>query len=99
VWNVSRHGAQGFQTNRVYARPLALLQGDWPAWTAPLTQPWFMLRGLSWSERISWLTWVILILLYRAMPRRQGQSAGIGILARSLSQRPRSETLPDQTPT
>ncbi len=104
VWNVSRPGAQGFQTNRVYARPLALLQGDSPAWTAPLTQPWFMLRSLSWSERISWLTWVILILLYRAMPRRQGQSAGIGILARSLGQRPRGERgkgegVPDQTPT
>src|SRR6266496_6384372 len=26
VWNVSRPGAQGFHTNRVFARPLALLQ-------------------------------------------------------------------------
>lgn len=99
VWNVSRPGAQGFQTNRVYARPLALAQGDWAPWNAPLSQPWLMLRSLSWSERMSWLTWVIIILLYRAVPRRQGQSAGIGILARSLLVRPRKETVPDQIPT
>ncbi|HWC75083.1 MAG TPA: hypothetical protein VG454_14200 [Gemmatimonadales bacterium] len=98
VWNVSRPGAQGFQTNRVFARPLALLQGDYAAWTAPFSQPWLMLRSLSWSERVSWLTWVILILLYRAMPRRQGQSAGIGILARSLGRR-RRQSVPDQIPT
>jgi hypothetical protein len=85
VWNVSQPGSQGFRTNRVFARPLAMLQGDWKPWTAPVTQPWFMLRSLSWSERASWLTWVLVILLYRAMPRRQGQAAGIGILARSLS--------------
>jgi hypothetical protein len=98
VWNVSRPGAQGFQTNRVFARPLALVQGDWAPWTAPLSQPWLMLRSLSWSERVSWLTWVVIILLYRAMPRRQGQSAGIGILARSLG-RSRREKAPDQIPT
>jgi len=84
VWNVSQPGAQGFHTNRVFARPLALVQGDWQAWTAPVTQPWFMFRSLSWSERASWLTWVVIILLYRVMPRREGQRAGIGILARSL---------------
>jgi hypothetical protein len=84
VWNVSLPGAQGYRGNRVFARPLALLQGDWPGWTAPVTQPWFMFRGLSWSERASWLTWVLIVLLYRIMPRRQGQSAGIGILARSI---------------
>lgn len=98
VWNVSRPGAQGFQTNHVFARPLALVQGDWRPWTAPITQPWFMLRSLSWSERASWLTWVFIILLYRAMPRREGQAAGLGILARSLWRRPRSAN-PDQTPT
>jgi hypothetical protein len=98
VWNVSRPGAQGFQTNRVFARPLALVQGDWAPWTAPLSQPWLMLRSLSWSERVSWLTWVVIILLYRAMPRRHGQSAGIGILARSLG-RSRRERVPDQIPT
>ena len=90
VWNVSR-GAQGFSNNRVFARPLALVQGDWRAWNAPVSQPWLMLRSLTWSERISWLTWVVIILLYRAMPRRQGQSAGFGILARSLGGRPRRE--------
>ena len=84
VWNVSQPGSQGFRTNHVFARPLAMLQGDWKGWTAPVTQPWFMLRSLTWSERASWLTWVLVILLYRAMPRRQGQAAGIGILARSL---------------
>jgi hypothetical protein len=99
VWNVSRPGAQGFQTNHVFARPLALLQGDWRPWTAPITQPWFMLRSLSWSERASWLTWVFIILLYRAMPRREGQAAGLGILARSLWRRPRKSALPDETPT
>jgi hypothetical protein len=87
VWNVSRPGSQGYHANRVFARPLALLQGEWLPWTAPVTQPWFMLRSLSWSERASWLTWVLIILLYRAMPRREGQSAGLGILARSLGRR------------
>jgi hypothetical protein len=98
VWNVSRPGAQGFQTNRVFARPLALVQGDWRPWTAAATQPWFLLRSLSWSERASWLTWVIIILLYRAMPRREGQGAGLGILARSLGRRRRT-TGPNETPT
>jgi len=93
VWNVSQPGAQGYRTNRVFARPLALVQGDWLPWTAPLTQPWFMLQSLSWSERASWLTWVLIILLYRAMPRRKGQPAGFGILARSLGSR-RREPVP-----
>jgi hypothetical protein len=102
VWNLSRPGSQGFQNNRVFARPLALRQGDGPAWAAALTQPWFMLRSLSWSERASWLTWVFMILLYRALPRREGQKAGVGILARSIFRRPRSsqaEPAPDKTPT
>jgi hypothetical protein len=97
VWNVSLPGAQGFRTNRVFARPLALVQGDWQPWTAAATQPWFLLRSLSWSERASWLTWVVIILLYRAMPRREGQGAGLGILARSLGRR--STTVPNETPT
>lgn len=87
VWNVSQPGTHGYRANRVVARPLALLQGEWRPWTAPVTQPWFMLRSLSWSERVSWLTWVLVILLYRAMPRRRGQPAGLGILARSLGPR------------
>ena len=87
VWNVSQAGTHGFRANRVVARPLAMIQGEWLPWTAPVTQPWFMLRSLSWSERVSWLTWVLVILLYRAMPRRRGQTAGIGILARSLGPR------------
>ena len=98
VWNVSLPGAQGFHTNRVFARPLALVQGDWQPWTAAVTQPWFLLRSLSWSERASWLTWVVIILLYRAMPRREGQGAGLGILARSLGRRSR-KSVPNETPT
>ncbi|HEX9217070.1 MAG TPA: hypothetical protein VF864_08855 [Gemmatimonadales bacterium] len=94
VWNVSRPGAQGFHTNRVFARPLALVQGDWQGWTAPITQPWFMLRALSWSERASWLTWVLVILFYRALPRREGQSAGVGILARSVLRRRKAAPAP-----
>jgi hypothetical protein len=58
-----------------------------------------MLRSLSWSERASWLTWVLIILLYRAMPRREGQAAGFGILARSLGRRSRKEPVPDEIPT
>lgn len=85
VWNLSHAGAQGYRANRVVARPLALLQGEWLPWTAPVTQPWFMFRSLSWGERVSWLTWVLVVLLYRALPRRRGQPAGLGILARSLS--------------
>ena len=102
VWNLSRPGSQGFQNNRVFARPLALRQGDGGAWAAAVTQPWFMLRSLSWSERASWLTWVFIILLYRALPRREGQKAGIGILARSIFRRPRASQAapaPDKTPT
>src|SRR3989449_7354009 len=33
----------------------------------------------------SWITWILVILIYRAVPRRAGDPAGIGILARSLS--------------
>jgi hypothetical protein len=87
VWNISQPGTHAYRANRVVARPLALLQGEWLPWTAPVTQPWFMLRSLAWSERVSWLTWVLVILLYRVMPRRRGQPAGIGILARSLGSR------------
>jgi len=85
VWNLSSPSAHGYRANRVLARPIALAQADWQAWTAAYTQPWLMLRGLSWSERSSWLTWLLVILIYRAVPRRQGDPGGIGILARSLS--------------
>jgi len=88
VWNVTHPAAHGFQANHVFARPVALAQGAHPAWEAAITQPWLMLRSLGWSERISWLTWIALIVLYRAQPRRQGQGAGLGILARSLGTRP-----------
>jgi hypothetical protein len=85
VWNLSSPSAHGYRANRVIARPIALAQGDWEPWTAAYTQPWLMLRGLSWSERSSWITWVLVILIYRAVPRREGDPSGIGILARSLS--------------
>jgi len=84
VWNLSSPSAHGYAANHVIARPIALAQGDWDAWTAAYTQPWLMLRSLSWSERSSWITWILVILIYRAVPRRTGDSAGIGILARSL---------------
>src|SRR6185295_10493670 len=85
VWNLSSPSAHGFRSNRVIARPIALAQGEWQPWTAAYTQPWLMLAGLSWSERSSWLTWLLVILIYRAVPRREGDPGGIGILARSLS--------------
>lgn len=85
VWNLSTPSAHGFRSNRVIARPIALAQGDWQPWTAAYTQPWLMLTGLSWSERSSWITWILVILIYRAVPRRGGDPAGLGILARSLS--------------
>jgi hypothetical protein len=85
VWNLSSPSAHGFRSNRVIARPIALAQGEWEPWTAAYTQPWLMLVGLSWSERSSWLTWILVILIYRAVPRREGDPGGIGILARSLS--------------
>src|SRR5437016_3256309 len=84
VWNLSSPSAHGYAANHVIARPIALAQGDWDAWTAAYTQPWLMLRALSWGERSSWITWILVILIYRAVPRRAGDSAGIGILARSL---------------
>ena len=85
VWNLSSPSAHGFRSNRVIARPIALAQGEWESWNAGYTQPWLMLTGLSWSERSSWLTWILVILIYRAVPRRAGDPAGIGILARSLA--------------
>ena len=84
VWNLTVPGARGVQANRVLARPLALWQDRGPAWDTALSQTWGMLRTLSWPERISWLTWIALITIYRMLPRRDGQSAGLGILARSL---------------
>lgn len=84
VWNLLSPSARGYAANRVIARPLALAQGDWEPWTAAYTQPWLMLRSLSWSERSSWITWILVILIYRAVPRRSGDPAGLGILARSL---------------
>jgi len=87
VWNLAREGAHGFRDNQVLARPVALAQGDLPAWNAAYTQPWLMLRALSWPERVSWLTWIALFSIYRGVPRRKGQGRGIGILARSLGSR------------
>ncbi len=88
VWNLSRQGTQGFADNHVVARPIALLQGDGvPTW-AGVSQPWLMLRALSWPERMSWLTWITLVAAYRGLPRRNGQRRGLGFLARSLGRRP-----------
>lgn len=92
VWNVSIPGAHGFRSNRVLTRPIVLAQGSAPAWSAALSQPWLMFRGLSWSERASWVTWVLVLSIYRGAPRRHGQPAGFGILARSLTgRRPEAE--------
>lgn len=87
VWNLAKEGSHGFRDNEVLARPLALMQGDLPSWDAAYTQPWLMLRALSWPERISWLTWIAVITIYRGMPRRKGQRRGLGVLARSLGGR------------
>lgn len=84
VWNLTVPGAEGVRANRVIARPIALVQGDRAAWSAAVSQPWEMLRALSWPERVSWLTWIALVTIYRMLPRRNGQGAGVGILARSL---------------
>jgi hypothetical protein len=84
VWNLAASGIRGYRSNYVVARPLALAQGEWLPWTAAYTQPWLMLRGLSWSERCSWITWILVILIYRAVPRRADDPGGLGILARSL---------------
>ncbi len=87
VWNLVAPNAHGYPANHVVARPLALLQGEWLPWTAPYTQPWFMLRSLSWPERVIWLTWILVALIYRATPRRAGDHS-LAILARSLGSRP-----------
>ena len=84
VWNVTHPGARGVHANHIFARPLALAQGTLAPWNAGVTQPWLMFRSLGWAERVSWLTWITVVLLYRAQPRRQGQRAGFGILARSV---------------
>jgi hypothetical protein len=88
VWNIAREGAHGFADNEVVARPIALVQGDVPAWSAGYSQLWLMFRGLTWPERMSWLTWILVIGIYRGMPRRKGQAGGIGILARELGRPP-----------
>jgi len=90
----------GFHTNRVFARRSRSVQATGGPGPRRSPQPWFLLRSLSWSERASWLTWVVIILLYRAMPRREGQPAGLGILARSLGPpvtQTRFLTRPDMT--
>ena len=84
VWNLAHEGAHGFAGSHVLVRPIALAQGDAAAATAAVSQLWLMFRGLSWPERISWLTWITLIWIYRAIPRRKGQAGGFGILARTL---------------
>jgi hypothetical protein len=84
AWNLAAPGAAGTAANRVLARPIALRQGDLAAWHAGVSQPWEMLRGLTWPERISWLTWIALVAIYRGVPRRHGQTRGLGVLARSL---------------
>lgn len=84
VWNLTHEGAHGFSGSHVLARPVALAQGDAPALTAAFSQLWLMFRGLSWPERVSWLTWIALIWIYKGMPRRKGQWGGLGILARAL---------------
>jgi len=86
VWNLVAPSAHGYRANHVLARPLALLQAEWLAWTAPVTQPWFMFRSLGWPERVSWLTWILVILIYRATPRRAGDRSP-AILARALGVR------------
>ena len=90
VWNLSHEGAHGFSRSQVIARPVALAQGDALAATAAISQLWLMFRGLSWPERISWLTWIAVIWIYRAIPRRKGQPGGLGILARTLGRSDRS---------
>jgi hypothetical protein len=87
VWNLAVPGAGGFRGNRVLARSLALTQGEGAAWAAAVTQPWRLARTLTWTERVSWLTWIAVILLYRTVPRRTGQTGGFAILARSLKLR------------
>ena len=84
VWNLVVSGVRGYRSNQVVARPLALAQGEWLPWTAAYTQPWLMFRSLSWSERCSWITWILVVFIYRAVPRRAGDAGGLGILARSL---------------
>ena len=85
VWNLSVPGGHGFRANRVVTRPMVLAQGDSPAWNAAFTQPWLMFRSLTWGERMSWLTWILVLSIYRGVPRRRGQRAGLGILARSVA--------------
>lgn len=87
VWNLSVPGGRGFRANRVVTRPMVLAQGDSPAWSAAFTQPWLMFRSLTWGERMSWLTWILVLSIYRGVPRRRGQRAGLGILARSVTGR------------
>ena len=87
VWNLSIAGTHGFASNHVVGRPLALQQGDLSVASAAWSQLWLMFQTISWPERISWLTWIVVISIWRGVPRRKGQRAGIGILARSLGRR------------
>jgi len=88
VWNLSAPGAGGYRANRVIARAVAVAQGDGsPVWAAAVTQPWIMFRTLGWSERAIWVTWIVLYLIYRGLPRRRQEPGGLGILARTLTLR------------
>jgi hypothetical protein len=97
VWNLASPSTHGYGANRVIARSIAMLQGEGLPWTAAYTQPWFMLRSLSWPERVSWLTWILVVWIYRAVPRRAGDAAGLGILARSLKLRALLSRRPPET--
>ena len=87
VWNLTIAGTHGFASNHVVGRPLALQQGDLPTIDAAWSQLWLMFRTISWPERISWLTWIVLISIWRGPPRRKGRWPGFGILARSVGPR------------
>ncbi len=79
VWNLTIAGTRRFASNRVVGRPLALHQSDLPAVAAAWSQFWMMFRSISWPERISWLTWIVLISIWRELRLRKRQSGGLGI--------------------
>jgi hypothetical protein len=56
----------------------ALMQGDLPPGRPPTRSCGSCFVGCR-AERMSWLTWIALIWIYRGIPRRKGQSAGLGL--------------------
>ena len=91
VWNLVAPSAHGYRANQVVARPLALLQGEWLAWTAPYTQPWFYVAvaDVARARQLAYLDRRAADLPCHPAAGRRPQSGGAGPHARPATPPPR----------